>query len=177
MATHAIDTGATLDASTWARVRVPPAARPADALFSLDGLPVTWEAGRVEVGTTLSESILAGSPASRALSAGEAQLVLPVSRDQAIGVEPGDVVDVWAAPGMCEGAGCVATLLAAQARITSVVVDSDSPWGALPSARVGIVLQAVETDRVLGHTGSGTINLVLRPPGTAPHPQNTGDSS
>jgi SAF domain. len=163
VATHALEEGAALEREDLREVRVPPEALPEDAWPVGAELPATWSGAPLPAGTILSESNVAGSAESRGLSPGEARLMLTVPLDQAIGLEVGDTVDIWSSPQMCDGSGCAASLLAEAVRLTSMVVDEDSSWGNSPTARVGLVLRAVDTGRVLGHTGAGTLSLVLRP--------------
>ncbi|MFC7579861.1 hypothetical protein ACFQWG_01270 [Schaalia naturae] len=168
---HDVATGQSLsDGDVWT-VLVPPRARPADALEAGSSLPTAWEAAPIRAGTVLTESNVAGSPASRALSPGEAQVLLAVGADQAQGIAAGDLVDLWAPPPSCEENPCSASLLASEVRITSVVAPEASGWASSETVRVGVILRAADTDVVLGHAGSGSLSLVLRAPGaTADHP-------
>ena len=163
VARNTVEDGAPLSDADVQEALVPPEARPEDALDPGAHLPATWTGSTLRAGTVLSESNVAGSPASRALRAGEARLMLTVPLDQSVGLVVGDSVDIWSSPQMCDGSGCAASLLAEAVRLTSIVVDEDSSWGNSPTARVGLVLRAVDTGRVLGHTGAGTLSLVLRP--------------
>lgn len=160
---HALEEGADLSRTDLRQVRVPPEALPEDALGPRADLPTRWSGAPLTAGTILTESNVLGSPASRGLRPGEARLMLTVPLDQAVGLEEGDTVDIWSSPQMCDGSGCAASLLAEAVRLASMVVDEDSSWGNSPTARVGLVLRAVDTGRVLGHTGAGTLSLVLRP--------------
>lgn len=173
---HRVVEGGALSRADVREVRVPEAAVPADALDTDAILPGTWQGAPLDEGTILTESNVDGSAGGRVLGAGEARLSLVVPLHQAAGLEAGDIVDIWSAPQVCDGSGCVASLLAQEVRLTSMVVDDDSSWGNSPTARVGLVLRVVDTGRVLGHTGAGTLSLVLRPPGGAPVTQHRGDS-
>jgi len=163
VARRTLEEGSALGREDLREVRVPPEALPEDAWDVGAELPATWTGAPLPAGTILSESNVAGSPASRSLRPGEARLMLTVPLDQAVGLQTGDTVDIWSSPQMCDGSGCAASLLAEAVRLTSMVVDEDSSWGNSPTARVGLVLRAVDTGLVLGHTGAGTLSLVLRP--------------
>jgi len=167
VARHDIDTGQALSDDDIARVLVPGSARPADALSPDAEPPPTWESAPLVEGTVLTESNVAGSPASRALGPGQAQVMLSVGADQVQGLAPGDLVDVWAVPHTCEDTTCAASLLAPAVRIASVPVSEESTWTTSDTARVGVILRAVDTELVLGHAGSGSLSLVLRAPGNA----------
>ena len=163
VARRTLEEGDPLDSGALRTIRVPPEAVPQDALRPGAQLPTHLPGGALPRGTMLSETTLAGSAQARTLAPHQARVALTVPMDQAVGLEPGDTVDIWSAPQMCDGSGCEASLLAEAVRLTSKVVDEDSSWGNSPTARVGLVLRAVDTGRVLGHTGTGTLSLVLRP--------------
>ncbi len=164
VARHDIATGQAVSAGDLARVLVPSAARPVDALSADAAPPTTWESAPLVEGTVLTESNVAGSPASRALGPGQAQVILSVGADQVQGLSPGDLVDVWAIPRTCEDTTCAASLLAPAVRIASIPVSEESTWTTSEAARVGVILRAVDTELVLGHAGSGSLSLVLRAP-------------
>ena len=177
VAARALEPGRALTPGDTHVVAVPPEALPEDAL-DVDGeLPATWDGPAITTGTVLTESNVAGSPLSRALGPDQAQITVSVPATQVDGVVAGDLVEVWASPDACADRSCAAALLADGVRIASVSVAEDSPWESSSGAHVGLVLQASDTDRVLGHAGSGSLSLVLRPLGATDvesRPHRTG---
>lgn len=175
VARRTLTTGAALTREDVRVVLVPREARPEDALAVDEALPPTWAGQTLPSGTVLTETNLAGSAMSRALAPGFALVVVNVGADQVHDIAVDDRVDVWAPPTSCDETACTAVLLAEQVRIASVVVEEDPSWGSAAVARVGLVLRADGTDRVLGHSGTGMLSLVLRPVVAGSGTTSTGD--
>lgn len=149
-------------------VHVPPDARPEDALDTGAARPTTWSGGALARGTILTASN-SGAVGAAGLAPGERQVSVPVAASQALVVRAGDVVDVWSTPSMCDQSTCTASLLASAVRIISSVVAGDPSWdpSRTSDAQVTLVLRVEDIDRVLGHAGTNSLTMVLRPGGAA----------
>ncbi len=176
VAVRAVSTGDAFSREDVREVRIPDEARAEDALDIDAPLPGTWVGPDIAAGTVLTDSVVAASASARELSADEVRLSVSVGTDQVQGLAPGDVVDVWAPPQTCAENSCAASLLAENARITSILVDGGSSWGSPSSAHTDLVLREQDVDLVLGHAGTGMLALVLHPTGTVPDRSSmTGD--
>lgn len=161
--TRALSPGDALVPDAITRVRVPEQALPADALTPDDPLPESWPGGQVEAGTILSESIVSGSALGRSLNPGKTIVSVVLDQTQLPPVEGGDRVDLWGLPHNCDEVGCSAALLAQDARISSVSVSDAPAWESSAAARLDIIVNEADVRLVLGHAGTGTLSLALRP--------------
>lgn len=166
--TQVLAPGDTLERDDVRVVRVPDDAVPTDALEVESTLPATWPVEGVEAGTILTDSNT-GDTTVGVLAPGERQVTIAMDAAQASLVHTGDVVDVWSTPSMCDQGTCTASLLASAVRIVSSVVTGDPSWGSAttPDAQVTLILRVEDIDRVLGHAGTNSLTVVLRPSGSA----------
>lgn len=142
-------------------IDVPEEARPRDALPVDAPLPKRWPGEPAKAGTVLSESTLAGSALGRALEPGKSVVSIVLDGAQVPPLEPGDSADLWGFPENCDVNGCSAILLSSQARISSISVSDGPAWETSPAARIDLIVDAADTEEVLGHAGTGTLSLAM----------------
>lgn len=162
VSTRSLEPGEPLAPGDFAARTVPPEAAPVDAITDRNELPETWDGVAIAAQTIVSESLLGGSPLSRAIPAGHVRMSVNLPVNVAQTVVPGDQVDLWAVPQLCDESSCPATFLASKVRVASSTVEEGAGWGDASAARVDLIIRQSDTKEVLGHSGTGTLTLVLR---------------
>lgn len=162
VAAEDLNTGSQLTMSSLRPTRAPARLAPTDALTNEAELPDIWDGPAIKAGTVITESLLHGSPAGRALPVGHVRLVVVVAAQGAPEVAPGDLVDLWAQPHDCDLTVCKASLIAQRVLVASCEVQETANWQGPATVRLEVIVRDTETDEVLGHSGAGTLSLVLR---------------
>ncbi len=155
--------GEALTSAHIRQVYLPEDAVPRDLIPIDSALPERWAGEHTLEGTVLSESVLAGSALGRSLRKDESLISITLDAAHIPPLEAGDHVDLWGFPESCEATTCKAQRLTRSGRISSITVDDTSAWGAAPLARIDLIVDAAHTESVLGHAGTGTLNLTLTP--------------
>lgn len=114
-------------------------------------------------GTVLSESDLLGSPNSRTLQAGYSIIQLPLTSTAAMGVQSGDVLDIWGQLADCAELTCPLEVISQSAQVIELREISSSFTTDQDVLLIVSVDQASIGD-VLGAANSGSINLVVKSP-------------
>ncbi|WP_131245815.1 hypothetical protein [Schaalia suimastitidis] len=141
---------------------VPKELAPSDAFHSVDEIADQWHGIAVQADTILTRSLLEGSPEGRAVPSGHSRISVTLDAASTPPLAPGDHVDVWAIPSLCDQSVCSASLIASDVRIVSTEALEGSYWGTSSALRVDLITSDSDTDMVLGHSGTGTLSLSLR---------------
>lgn len=141
---------------------------PDDAIKSVGSLPPVWPGPSIKKGTILSESLTAGSIHGRSVPTGFHRLSVTLPKNAMPELESGDLVDLWAMPYACDEHTCEASLISTEVLIGSISVEESPTWGSASTVRTELILRDTDTTKVLGHSGAGTLSLVLRHRGDNP---------
>ncbi|WP_022867480.1 SAF domain-containing protein [Schaalia vaccimaxillae] len=171
VASQDLEEGQELSNENFTLVRVPSRAAPADAVPNVKSIGSHWRGPKVARGTIITESLLAGSAQSRALSSGKSRVSLVLDAAHVPELAAGDVVDLWSIPVECDETVCPATLLVPKVLIASLSNEDVSQWEASYSVRADVIVDSSSVQQVLGQSGTSTLSLVLR--GSHPPDQAT----
>ncbi|MCD4549010.1 SAF domain-containing protein [Schaalia sp. lx-260] len=168
IAARPLITGTRIEEGALKTVPVPSRYVPEDFLSPNAVLPEMWDGISLKAGTILTESLLAASPAGRAIPPGFADIPLLIDAAHTPELENGDLVDIWALPSSCDSSECAATRIAQNIYVVSSAAKEGTSWASSAQRKIILRLPGSDTEKVLGYAGGGILSVVLHSRGGPP---------